>query len=125
MICFVRFIVAMILIFVSGKMKAKADTISHDPSNTDWINKYKKPLTISEVIPWYYFGIKKPKFVEAFPYSSTALVFLTDKWHLYNFIQYRCVDAAIVIAMWNPWALSLLIALPLLRGLAMHLWYRT
>ena len=36
----------------------------------------------SKQAPWYYLYIYKPKYIEAFPYSSTFLVFLTQGWHL-------------------------------------------
>ncbi|WP_125077717.1 hypothetical protein [Rufibacter latericius] len=38
-----------------------------------------------------------PKQGEAFPLSSTVLVFLTDGWHLFNFIQYTCLTLALVV----------------------------
>ena len=46
------------------------------------INNVRYYLYIEQKRRWYYLWIYKPKYVEAFPYSSTFLVFLTQGWHL-------------------------------------------
>lgn len=46
---------------------------------------------------WYHFGIA-PKYEEAFPYSSTLLVWLTDGEHLFQFLKDLCLAIAIGIA---------------------------
>lgn len=66
---------------------------------TEWKNKYdfSKPETYKH---WWYLGFHKPTFPEKFPFSSTILVFLTDKWHLSQFFMLRCMYVAI------SWALT-------------------
>lgn len=68
-----------------GSLKGEADTIqtSEDYRTNGWKAKWKDA------------GQK----LERFPFSSTALVFLTDKWHLFNFIQYRITDAWLIYAL--------------------------
>lgn len=44
---------------------------------------------------WYYFGYL-PRYKERFPYSSTALVFLTDAWHLFKALMLMCIMLAVV-----------------------------
>lgn len=46
---------------------------------------------------WYYLWIWTPKYKARFAYSSTLLVFLTDGWHLLQFIQFKCAALATVI----------------------------
>ncbi|MCH9621046.1 MAG: hypothetical protein S4CHLAM20_04600 [Chlamydiia bacterium] len=45
---------------------------------------------------WYYLWLYKPLFKESFPYSSTALVFITDGWHLLQFIQFKLAIISVV-----------------------------
>jgi hypothetical protein len=59
-------------------------------------NKWKQPLQINDKRPWYYFGIIKPRYVEAFPYSSTALVSITDWWHRFQSLMLIFFCLAIV-----------------------------
>lgn len=46
---------------------------------------------------WYYFGLYKPKFKEAFPYSTTALVWMTDSWHFFQMIMFSSLQLAIIV----------------------------
>lgn len=48
---------------------------------------------------WWYLGLIKTAYMERFPFSSTALVFLTDAWHFFNWMQYRCFHLAIVASI--------------------------
>ena len=48
--------------------------------------------------PWYYLKLFKPEYKERFWYSSTALVFITDFWHLAQFIQFQLVFTAICLS---------------------------
>lgn len=116
--------ISLLLIVVAGVMKGKADTIAHDGMGDMWKGKYAMPLLVQHHMPWYYFGLYKPRYKERYWYSSTVLVFLTDKWHRYNWIQYRCVDVA--IAVWVPgWdAVWVLVMLPVCRGVGFALSYR-
>ena len=49
---------------------------------------------------WYYFGIL-PAHKEKFPYSSTALVFLTDGEHLFQWLKKRSIDAGFLVLGWQ------------------------
>lgn len=51
---------------------------------------------------WWYFGLYTPKYMERFPYSSTILVFLTDAFHLFQFLYKKCWFASMSIMM-NIW----------------------
>lgn len=44
---------------------------------------------------WYYFGLFVPEHEESFPYSSTILVFITDKWHLKKWCMFLCYEIAL------------------------------
>ena len=60
-------------------------------SGTPGIGTVLKPGTSR----WYYFGYV-PRYEERFPYSSTALVFLTDAWHLFKALMLGCIMLAVV-----------------------------
>ena len=86
-------IVVLVVLFmcIAGLGKYISDKAVQDGSVLDtWENKYK--LVDDEPVPelkkpWYYFGMYKPEYKERFPFSTTALVALTDRWHLGNLIQ--------------------------------------
>lgn len=100
----------LILIIIAGACNAVMDVLQfnfdksifkkYKPSFWDpkksWINKYQQPLT-SYKKRWYYFGIITPKFKEAFPFSSTLFVSLTDGWHLFQKVTWSCLIAAVVL----------------------------
>ena len=68
-----------------------------------WSNKWKNtherwPKKDLKRYHWWYFGLYVPKqHKECFPFSSTILVFLTDKWHLTQLIMLRFMYFAIAI----------------------------
>lgn len=64
-------------------------------SSDSWRNKYAKPLRPYRQ-KWYNFGTK-PDFAEAFPYSSTVLVFLTDGEHFFQFMKFRVIEVTILL----------------------------
>jgi hypothetical protein len=70
---------------------------------TGWQNKWKytNEFPIKRMFydkaPWWYLGLFKPYAVERFPYSSTLLVFITDGWHLLQFLQFKLLFAAIIL----------------------------
>ena len=72
----------------------------YNPSNT-WKAKYKKDaegnLIRSKKSPWYYLGLYSPKYVEAFPFSSTALIALTDPWHKYKMLCFASLRTALIL----------------------------
>jgi hypothetical protein len=60
-----------------------------------WRFKYAQPLQKGN--HWYYFNLYKPPYKEAFPLSATALVFLTDFWHLTQFVTNTALIAIIAL----------------------------
>ena len=58
---------------------------------------------------WYYLWVFTPKYAERFPYSSTALVALTDGWHLLNLLMLKAITIGVVIYPHNliEWYISL------------------
>lgn len=75
--------------------KAHMDAIDDTGiKSSEWKNKYQldewdRPLFTHKKNHWWYFGLYKPRYAEKFPFSTTALVFLTDRWHSYQMFTYR------------------------------------
>ena len=90
-------IAILALLALAGHAKGKLDGIVDEGLKTlEWQNKYdftKNGMTKH----WWYLGLYKPKFPEKFPFSTTILVFLTDKWHRWQFIMLRCFYLAVSI----------------------------
>ena len=59
-------------------------------------NKWQQPRVKLDKSPWYYFKMHKLEYKEAYPYSSTALVWMTDAWHKYQFYMITCFCLAII-----------------------------
>jgi hypothetical protein len=100
--------IIIIGIFFVGAFKGISDRIAHDPDYiiNGWKGKWKTNpngslVPGSETRHWWYFGTHLPKYSERFPFSSTALVFFTDWWHLSNFFQYRITDFLIAYSFTN------------------------
>lgn len=89
------------LVFLSGIFNGRMDHIKEfQLDKNSWTNKWKLNSvgqTYKYVDRWYYFGLHKPEYVEAFPYSSTILVFTTDSWHLNKWCMNRCIDLMIIV----------------------------
>lgn len=93
----------------SGANKFELDE-RYKNRNNSWTNKYKVPLE-PYVPKWYYGafdfklfgkrfkfnGIEKPLYREKFIWSSTALVFLTDYWHMTQFYFLNSITLCISI----------------------------
>ncbi|MEZ5195117.1 MAG: hypothetical protein R2764_01560 [Bacteroidales bacterium] len=64
-----------------------------------WRNKWDTPLPPSR-------GEDRPKYRERFLFSSTILVFVTDGWHLAQFIMLKAMILAVVLysPLVNWWA---------------------
>lgn len=99
---------------VEGETLLGQDREFWDPE-ISWKNKYRD----------YDAGDKRP----AFWLSTTALVFLTDAWHLFQFIMLSAFQLAIIIPFlyflrikWY-WALPALIPAKALFGIAFTLMY--
>ncbi len=116
------------LLVFAGAAKAKADRVAHlKDARDDWKNKWAHLGDVDrrKRSAWY-LGLYAPNYLERFPYSSTVLVWLTDRWHWYNFIQYRCVDMAIALAVVEMMGVRgwwVLLVAPVLRGLGFSLFY--
>ena len=97
----------LITILIAGYFKAQLDSIADSGvKDAEWRNKYKidkegslKPTESQN--HWWYFELYKPRFAEKFPFSSTALVFLTDKWHRVQFFMYRFLFLGTSLAFTN------------------------
>ena len=92
----------ILLIAFAGFWNAKMDDCQfHNPECRDnWKAKWELTETGNLIslnkAPWYYFKLHQPKYKEAFPFSSTALVAFTDDWHRYQFFFLTCFVLAIV-----------------------------
>jgi len=77
------------LLILAGCFKGKSDALTDtDIKKQEWKNKYN--LSKFRDKHWWYFKLYTPKLPEKFPFSSTILVFLTDRWHLAQLIMLRC-----------------------------------
>jgi hypothetical protein len=90
------------LLFHSGKSRRNPTDFFGSES---WKRKYSRdifenPRTAPDT--WYY-RIFNLKYKEAFPLSATLLVFLTDAIHLFQFIAFQSLFAAIALPMNNFW----------------------
>lgn len=95
-----KFLSIIFLIILSGIFKGLMDFEAHENSES-WKNKYAKGLLPSGK-PWYYFNLYKPKYKEAFPFSATFLVSLTDLWHFYQITCFLFLHIAIILACELP-----------------------
>lgn len=54
-------------------------------SSEAWTAKWQYPLR--QFSGWWYAGLYRPKYAERYPYSSTLLVWTTDREHLWQAVQ--------------------------------------
>lgn len=91
----------LIAFYYKGRLDKSSDgkfiLLSKNKANTDE-NKYAFPLTPYTPV-WYYFSLFKPAYKEIFPFSSTALAFLTDYWHWTQFRYLQGMFVAISLGM--------------------------
>lgn len=140
MIYIILFIIAF-LVFVAGYLNGWMDWIKSKKLDVEsWKRKWKwfpvfkngDGYTKSRdpyKKKWYYFGLHKPDYIEAYAYSSTILVFLTDSWHNNKFWMFLCYEIAIMftiiyyerLSWW--WLLPGVIILKAIRGLGFTLKY--
>jgi len=90
------------LIICAGLFNGQMDFIKENQLDKEsWKNKWQlseNGVPIHPLFnPWYYFGLQNPKYVERFPFSSTIFVFVTDKWHLYKWCMFLCIEFLISI----------------------------
>lgn len=115
----ITILLVAVLLAVAGHFKGKMDAYTdEDIKRLDWHLKYDftKPSTTKH---WWYFGLYTPTFPEKFPFSATALVFLTDKWHRAQFFMLKSFYLAISLCMSDSWIvilLSTLVFMPVIVG---------
>lgn len=96
---------SLLAIAISFVFKALMDISARDGfknwwfnKSLSWQNKYAKGLA-PNYKHWYYFGLYTTSYKERFLLSSTALVFITDGWHLFQFFFLNSIIVAISIGM--------------------------
>ena len=112
---------------LAGHFKGRLDAlVDEEIKDLEWDKKYD--LTKSgETKHWWYFGLYKPKFEEKFPFSTTILVFLTDRWHWWQFAMLRYFYLAIANGVTNNiwYQLGLaFIVFPVVLGVTFELVYK-
>jgi hypothetical protein len=128
----ITFIFIAVCLVLAGLFKGRLDATADTGKKTEsWKNKYEvNPdgtlVPIESKNHWWYYGLYKPNYAERFPLSSTALVFLTDDWHKYQFIMYRFLYMAISFGM-NKGIISVIflsfVVFPILMGVSFELAY--
>lgn len=128
-------VIALALLILAGWAKGKMDWVmfrSDYNKDREWLNKWKvhkymidglTPIKAGKA-PWYYFGLHRPVFLEKFPFSSTLLVFMTDRWHLWQFIALRCFYLALSVLAFSWWPMVLISAFaacPILFGAGFYI----
>lgn len=103
------------------------------PNSGSWKNKYAMDesgdLIPNNHSPWYYFGLVTPAYKEAFPLSSTVLVFVTDAWHLFQAIMLTSFQLAIALPLVSAlglrwwWVLIALLPLKFIWGITFTLFF--
>lgn len=118
-------IILVALLAAAGHCKGRMDAIADEGvKSIDWRNKYDINKTYFN--HWWYLGLYKPKYAEKFPFSSTILVFLTDRWHKWQFYMLRCFYMAIVLPISaNTFTFLLLsfVIMPIIVGLFFEVSY--
>lgn len=102
------------------------------PRAESWENKYAKDSNGNLLPPqghWWYFGLVRPAYQEAFPYSSTMLAWATDGWHLFQMLMLSFFQLAAALPLtallklrW-PWALVAVMPLKAAFSVAFLLLY--
>lgn len=93
------FYISLILLAIAGILNASMDCITCCYSNSIFSKLNSKYFNPSESWKnkWKYDPIKKAYTKEAFFLSSTALVFLTDFWHLCKLLMLVLIFTSMVI----------------------------
>jgi hypothetical protein len=119
-------IILGVLLVLAGFFKGRLDAIADEEvKDLEWDKKYDFTKS-GDVKQWWYFGLYKPKFPEKFPFSTTALVFLTDKWHFNQFLMLKCFQGAIAFLIAGnifTWLLLTFGVLPLINGISFETSY--
>jgi hypothetical protein len=122
----ITLLVVALLLALAGHFKGKIDGIADEGvKNLEWHQKYDFTKT-GNPKHWWYLGLYKPRFPERFPFSSTILVFLTDRWHRNQFFMLRCFYFAIGLLITTkviPLLIITLIIMPILVGVFFEVSY--
>jgi hypothetical protein len=115
-----------LLLALAGHFKGRMDGLADEGiKNLDWQEKYD--FTKSGYTKhWWYLGLYRPRFPERFPFSSTMLVFLTDRWHRNQFYMLRCFYFAIGLLITIkiiPLLIITLVVMPVLVGIFFEVSY--
>lgn len=95
-------IITILLVLFAGYWNVQMDYCQFQDNSCreDWREKWaldeQGQIIPNDVAPWYYLRLYAPKYVERFPYSSTALVAFTDRWHKYQSFFFTCLFLAMV-----------------------------
>lgn len=109
-------IISLVLLIIAAVGKAVMDTLRFH-FLTSFFAKYWKNTWVNPDVSWKNkWKNGDPAQGEAFPGSSTIFVFVTDFWHLSQFIYLRCIFAVIILFPAQD-------ALSFLPGMATWLWY--
>ena len=100
-------LIMIFLIVFAGVFNALMDWGSESKFNSSYWNKnvgwrykyyYKNGKFKKYSTKWYNFGYK-PRYAEKFPLSTTVFVFLTDGWHLLQFLFHSTWQVAISLTV--------------------------
>jgi hypothetical protein len=128
----ITIILTLICFMAAAYFKAHMDAIDDSGiKSSEWKNKYQldkwyNPVSLESKNHWWYFGLYKPAYAEKFPFSSTALVFLTDRWHAYQMLTYRFLYLGASFGITNKlWIVLLLsfIVFPIVVGAVFEIFY--
>ncbi len=115
---------SIFFLVLAGIAKGYLDAIADKGVKTDeWRNKYDFTRNKTH---WWYFGLYKPRYSEKFPFSSTVLVALTDKWHRAQLIMLRFMYLAVAVALTQNLFLILLLSFvvfPIVVGIPFEIIY--
>jgi hypothetical protein len=115
---------SIFFLVLAGIAKGYLDAIADKGVKTDeWRNKYDFTRNKNH---WWYFGLYKPRYSEKFPFSSTLLVALTDKWHRAQLIMLRFMYLAVAVALTqNLFGIILLsfVVFPIVVGMPFEIIY--
>lgn len=119
-------ILLVTLLALAGFFKGRLDAVADEEiKDLEWNKKYDFTKS-GETKHWWYFGLYTPKFPEKFPFSTTALVFLTDKWHFNQFMMLKCFQGAIafiISANILTWFILTFGILPIINGIPFEISY--
>ena len=128
----ITIILILVCFMAAAYFKAHMDAIDDSGiKSSEWKNKYQldkwyNPVSFESKNHWWYFGLYKPVYAEKFPFSSTALVFLTDRWHAYQMLTYRFLYLGASFGITNKlWIVLLLsfIVFPIVVGVVFEIFY--